>query len=191
MNYENPTLRSYQRNFLTNQFQRLTGKAGKFPTHDAELLASKYVGQLKDGTIELLDGLRPTKIPGVWQVYEKKSNVVLLYRTETLRKMLPSLCDEIPLSKGMAFSLTAPGETSDNLVDVALGPKIGDWQLGLRVTDGNPFSESSKQQNAVYVWIAVLTVAATCVLAWLLLTALRQTNETCSAEKRFGRDGFP
>lgn len=174
LDYENPLMHSYQRIFLMNEFQRLTGQAGKFPTLDAEMLAIKYVGHLKDGTIELLGGLRPTKIPGVWQVFEEKSNVVLLYRTETIRKTLLSLCDETPLPEGMAFSLTAPAETSNNLMDVALGRKIGDWQLGLRVTDGNPFNESSKHQNAVYVWIAALTVAATCVLAWLLLTALRR-----------------
>ena len=119
-------------------------------------------------------GLRRTKIPGVWQDYNKESKFALLYRTATIRKELLSLCDEIPSSKGIVFSVSDPGEASDNLMDVSLGPKIGEWQLGLRVTDGNPFSDSSKQQNAVYIWIAALTVATTCVLAWLLLAVLRR-----------------
>ena len=167
-------MNSFQRNFLMNEFQRLTGDSGNFPTHDAQSLAIEYVGQLEDGTIKLPGGLRQTKTPGLWQDYEKESKLVSLYRTETIRKSLLNLCDEIPLPEGMAFSVTAPGETSDHLVDVSLGKKVGQWHLSLQVTDGNPFSESSKQQNTVYVWIAALTVAATCVLAWLLLSALRQ-----------------
>lgn len=174
IDFEKRPMRTYQRNFLMNEYQRLTGESGKFPTHDAESLAIKYVGQLNDGTIKLPGGLRLTKIPGVWQDYRKGSKLASLYHTETVRKKLLSLCEEVPLSEGMAFSVTAPGETSDSLIDVSLGPKIGEWQLGLRVTDGNPFSESSKQQNAVYTWIAALTVAATCMLAWLLLAALRR-----------------
>ena len=174
LDYEKCPMGSYQRHFLMKEFQRLTGESGKFPTQAAESLAIEYVGQLKDGQIKLPGGLRLTKIAGVWQDYEKESKLVSLYRAETIQKNLLSLCNEIPLSEGMAFSVTAPSEKSNNLMDVSLGPKVGDWQLGLRVTDGNPFSDSSKQQNAVYVWIAALTVAATCVLAWLLLTALRR-----------------
>ena len=174
LDFEKYPMRSYQRNFLMNEFGRLTGESGKFPTHDAESLAIEYVGQLKDSQIKLPGGLRPTKIPGVWQDYKKQSKLASLYRTDTIRKSLLTLCEELPLSEGIAFSVMAPGETSGNLMDVSLGPEVGDWQLGLRVTGGNPFSDSSKQQNAVYVWIAALTVAATCVLAWLLLAALRR-----------------
>ena len=174
LDYEKCPMGSYQRHFLMKEFQRLTGESGKFPTQAAESLAIEYVGQLKDGQIKLPGGLRLTKVAGVWQDYEKESKLVSLYRTETIRKNLLNLCDEIPLSEGIAFSVMAPGETSGNLMDVSLGPEVGDWQLGLRVTDGNPFSDSSKQRNAVYVWIAALTVAATCVLAWLLLAALRR-----------------
>ena len=174
LDFEKHPMRSYQRNFLMNEFQRLTGESGKFPTQAAESLAIEYVGQLDDGKIKLPGGLRPTKLPDVWQDYEKESKLVSLYRAEAIQKNLLSLCEESPLSEGMTFSVTAPGETSNNLMDVSLGPKVGDWQLGLRVTNGNPFSDSSKQQNAVYVWIAALIVAATCVLAWLLLAALRR-----------------
>ena len=172
--FEKYPTRVYQRRFLINEFQRLTGQSGNFAAHDAESLAIEYVSQLKGGTVKLPGGLRRTKIPGVWQDYNKESKFALLYRTATIRKELLSLCDEIPSSKGIVFSVSDPGEASDNLMDVSLGPKIGEWQLGLRVTDGNPFSDSSKQQNAVYIWIAALTVATTCVLAWLLLAVLRR-----------------
>ena len=172
--FEKYPTRAYQRHFLINEFQRLTGQSGNFAAHDAESLAIEYVSQLKGGTVKLPGGLRRTKIPGVWQDYNKESKFALLYRTATIRKELLSLCDEIPSSKGIVFSVSDPGEASDNLMDVSLGPKIGEWQLGLRVTDGNPFSDSSKQQNAVYIWIAALTVATTCVLAWLLLAVLRR-----------------
>ena len=172
--FEKYPTRVYQRRFLINEFQRLTGQSGNFAAHDAESLAIEYVNQLKGGTVKLPGGLRRTKIPGVWQDYNKESKFALLYRTATIRKELLSLCDEIPSSKGIVFSVSDPGEASDNLMDVSLGPKIGEWQLGLRVTDGNPFSDSSKQQNAVYIWIAALTVATTCVLAWLLLAVLRR-----------------
>ena len=172
--FEKYPTRVYQRRFLINEFQRLTGQSGNFAAHDAESLAIECVSQLKGGTVKLPGGLRRTKIPGVWQDYNKESKFALLYRTATIRKELLSLCDEIPSSKGIVFSVSDPGEASDNLMDVSLGPKIGEWQLGLRVTDGNPFSDSSKQQNAVYIWIAALTVATTCVLAWLLLAVLRR-----------------
>ena len=167
-------LRSHERHFLMTEFERLTGQSGKFPTLDAESLAIKYVGQLKDGTAKLPSGLRATKTPGVWQHYEQDSKLVLLYRAETIRKNLLSFCESLPLPEGVAFKVAAPDETVDCLLDVSLGSKLGDWRLGLVTTEGNPFNESSKQRNAVYVWIAALTVAATCVSAWLLLAVLRR-----------------
>ena len=118
--------------------------------------------------------MRATKTPGVWQHYEQDSKLVLLYRAETIRKNLLSFCESLPLPEGVAFKVAAPDETVDCLLDVSLGSKLGDWRLGLVTTEGNPFNESSKQRNAVYVWIAALTVAATCVSAWLLLATLRR-----------------
>ena len=174
LEYDERPLRSHQRHFLMSEFERLTGRAGTFPTKDAEALAIQFVGLQSDGIVKLPSGLRPTSIPGVWQEFEEQQKLAALYRTETLEKKLLSLCEDHTLPAGVSFSVAPPRDLQDVLMDVSLGPELGDWKLGLRVTDGNPFNESSKHQNAVYVWIAALTVAATCVLAWLLMAALRQ-----------------
>ena len=174
LNYEKRPLRSHQRRFLMNEFQRLTGKSGNFPMRDAETLATQFADQLRDETVKLPSGLRPTSIPRVWQEFDDGEKLAFLCRAETIEKNLLSLCKDLPLPAGVNFSVAPPGDLQDNLMDVSLGPKLGEWKLGLNATDGDPFNESSQHQNAVYVWIAALTVAATCVLAWLLMAALRR-----------------
>ena len=174
LDYDEHPLRSHQRCFLMAEFQRLTGQAGNFPTKDAETLAIQFLSRLSDATVNLPPGLGPTSIPGVWQEHCEHKKLALLHRSETLEKNLLGLVEGHPLPAGVCFSVAPVGNMKDSLMDVSLGPKFGDWKLGLKATGGNPFDESSKHQNAVYVWIAALTVAATCVLAWLLLATLRR-----------------
>jgi signal transduction histidine kinase len=59
-------------------------------------------------------------------------------------------------------------------MDTPLGANLGRWRLGLLATAGDPFNETSQQRQAVHVWIAILVVAVTCVLAWLLAGILRR-----------------
>jgi len=80
----------------------------------------------------------------------------------------------LPLSSGVKFAVTLPEEAGRNLMDISLGEKLGPWRLSLAETDGDPFDELSQHRWAVHVWIAMLVVVTTFVMAWVLATALRR-----------------
>ena len=172
--YEKNPIRSRERNFLTKRYLDLTGESNGFPTYDSERLAIQYVGQLTDRNVKPPLGLRPTKLSDVWQHYEKGNKLATLYWTETVRKSMLGFSEDIRLPEGVALKIAPPDEAADYLVDVPLGAALGDWRLGIVATSGDRFNDSSNQHNSGYYWIGALTVAATCVSGWLLLTTLRQ-----------------
>jgi signal transduction histidine kinase len=174
LDYEESPMPSRERYFLTERYFELTGRSDEFPIYDAECLALQFVDQLNDANLKRLAGLRRAKISGVWQHCEKVGNVASLYRTETVRQNLLGHAKDFPVPEGVSVKVFAPDEVVDCLVEVSLGSEFSDWRLALVATGGDPFVESSNQRKAVYLWIAGVTVAATCVLGWLLLSMLRQ-----------------
>jgi hypothetical protein len=171
-NYQDSTLPSTQRRFLMMELQRLSPQPIEWATQAAEVLSAEAVA-VYDASF-LAPQLQPTSMPELWSYASRNGHMVGLVRTSTIRKQLLKLTDGLQLPSGVAFAICLPEETSQNLMDTPLGANLGRWRLGLLATAGDPFNETSQQRQAVHVWIAILVVAVTCVLAWLLAGILRR-----------------
>lgn len=171
-NYDDVTMTAAQRRFMMSQLPRSSDMPNVWPTRDAESLAAQAAAT-KD-IVKTDSRLQPTSLPDVWARASLGGRVIELYRTDTLRNTILRLAGGSPLPRGVALEVTSPSETSNALMNMAFGDDLGRWRLGLTMTDGNLFDEVSEQRRAVHLWIGLLVIAVTCVLAWMLASALRQ-----------------
>ncbi|MGB7325726.1 MAG: ATP-binding protein [Rubripirellula sp.] len=171
-NYDDVMMTSAQRQFLMTQVSRLSDRWIDWPMYGAEFLAAQAAAT--KGITQVDSRLQRSSLPGVWVRASAGGQVIELFRTETLRETLLQWAGGSPLSGGVAFTATAPTETSGNLLDTSLGDDLGRWRLGLTMTEGDLFDAVSQQRRAVHLWIGLLVIAVTCVLAWLLATSLKR-----------------
>jgi len=171
-NYQDDFLTTSQRRFLMEELRRFNPKEFKWPTQDAEKLAAEAVAAYDAGFTS--PQLQKTPLPELWSLASPDGRVVGLFRTATIRDQLLQLADSLPLPSGVIYTVTSPQETSQNLMEHTLGENLGGWRMGLLANSRDPFDETSQQRQAVHAWIALLVIAVTCVLAWLLANALRR-----------------
>ena len=167
--YDGNTLLAPQRRFLMSALQKFVAASVAWPTQDAEDLATAAIAVYEPSFTS--PRLRPTPLAGVWSCTSQDGRVVGLYETANLSAHLLKLTDGLALPKDTSLVVTGPQESSEALLDTSLGNSLAGWRLGL-VTEGNPFDVTSQERKAVHAWIALLVVAATCVLGWLLASAL-------------------
>ncbi len=160
-----------QRRFLMSALQELTSSPIDWPTQAAEELAAKAMSVYEPSFSA--SRLHPTQLAEVWSCASLDGHVVGLYRAESLPAHLLKLTNGLALPKNVSFAVTGPQESSEAMLDTWLGKSLAGWRLGL-VTEGDPFDETLQQRKAVHIWIALLVVAVTCVLGWLLASALRR-----------------
>lgn len=170
--YNEVTMTSAHRRFLMSQFPASTDRAKNWPTYQAEILAAQAAAT--EGITQVDSRLQPTSLADVWARTSASGQLIELYQTETLRRSLLQSAAGSPLPSGVTFVAAAPLEVSDHLVETSLGEALGRWRLGLSMTDGDLFDDVSKQRRAVHLWIGVLVLAVTCVLAWLLASTFHQ-----------------
>ena len=165
--------------------QELSSEPVAWPTQAAEELAAEAAAAPSSTASQL----QRTPVAEVWSCSSRDGRVTGLFRTATLRERLPALAAELSLPQGVRLVATAPQEPGEGLVvDTSLGSDLGGWRLGL-AAEGNPLDDSSQARKAVHAWIALLVVAATCVLGWLLASALRRRLRLGPIEERPRRNG--
>ncbi|QEG36495.1 sensor histidine kinase [Bythopirellula goksoeyrii] len=169
--YQQNTLLAPQRRFLMNALQELASEPLNWPTQPAEELAARAISIYEPSFAT--PRLHPTPLAGMWSCASQDGSVVGLYRAESLPEQILKLTNDLALPKGVSFVVSGPQESSEAILDTSLGKSLPGWRLGL-IADGNPFDETSKQRKAVHAWIALLVVAATCVLGWLLASTLQR-----------------
>ena len=168
--YENIEINSSQRRFLVNAMQ--SRALINSPTHNAEELAAKI--QFTSTPIAHdSETLRPMT-PDLWSRSSSDGNIVEIYHTETVARRLLENTKNLPLPNGLAFAIAAPREDADFLTVQSLGMELRGWRLGLVISQPDLFDATSKQRSAMHAWIALLIIAVTCVLAWMLSSAIRQ-----------------
>lgn len=174
--YGDPSLISSQRQFLMTQLQQWSPVQMTWPTQAAEKLATEVVAT--ESLARLTPGLQRLSLPDIWcnvapHPVPAQWRVVELYRTATLRKRLLALTDDLDLPRGVKFSVSAPEESLETLMDVSLGSDLGNWRLGLTLTTEDPFSDNARHRHAFHLWIALLIAVVTGILAWMLTHAVR------------------
>ena len=175
--YQSP-IKARQRCFLMNEVSKLMPQASEFPTHNAESIAVGYLEATSAKQRRSGGGqLKSTGVDGLWQQASPDARLTLLWSTDTINSRIKEICDEISLPKGAQWATITPGAESDSLADVSLAPTIGFWKLGITTDDNHQSVEGANSRTAVYVWITLLVVATTTVLAWLLSGVIRKRLE--------------
>ena len=175
--YKSP-IASRQRCFLMNELSKLMVEKPKFLTHAAEATAVAYLESTPAEARPSGDGqLRATSVDDLWQQVSPDKNLTALWSSETIGTRIEEICDEIPLPPGVRWATIKPGAESDCLVDVSLAPTLGSWKLGVATDHANESIDALESRTAVYVWITLLVVATTTVLAWILSGVVRKRLE--------------
>ena len=175
--YKRPIV-SRQRCFLMNEVIKLMSETPHFPTHAAEATAVRYLESTPVTQQQSSDNqLRTTLIDDLWRQASPDQSLTVLWKTETIGRRIGEICEEIPLPKGVRWTTTQTGGESSSLVDVSLGPTLGFWKLGVTTDHDYESVGGSKGRSAIYIWIALLVVATTTVLAWILSGVVRKRLE--------------
>ena len=175
--YQSP-IKAPQRCFLMNEVSKLMHQAPGFPTHNAESIAVSYlevtnVKQRRSGGGQL----KSTGVDGLWQQASPDGRLTLLWSTNTINSRIKDICNEIYLPTGAQWAAIEPGAENDSLADVSLAPTIGFWKLGITTDLNHQSLAGANSRTAVYVWITLLVVATTTVLAWILSGVVRKRLE--------------
>jgi signal transduction histidine kinase len=169
--YAQTRMPAAQRRFLMAQFQRLFPGEPPFPTLAAEQLAESC---LSAGVAAREPVLHPGVLEGVWEMGSPGGRVLLLHRTEELKKRGAFLLshDAMP---NVRLILSAPGEEPEDAMDtLPAGPALPGWRIALSLASPESFQSVSAQRTRIYIWIGVLCVAIVTVLMLLALGMVRR-----------------
>jgi signal transduction histidine kinase len=166
--YEAVAIPSAQRLFLMNELSELASDI-PFPTRDAERLAISVV---EANTVRLDAGLRPTTVPGVWQLASADQHVVALYRDDLLQNGMTTLLAQYG-SPAVRFGMIPPGGAPDD-ESVAAGPALPGWQISFVLSETSGGEDVASSRRAAYLWLGALAVGVMVTSAAGLARSVRR-----------------
>jgi signal transduction histidine kinase len=169
------TLRERGQQTLRERGQKTLRERGLETMLFAEELAARCVGQ-GVSIPRQHDALQPGPMPGVWQFASANGRVLALWRTETIVAQGALEIGRVPLPGETAIVIRPPNSESpagDVFNSLPAGGYLPDWQLTLSMIGGNASDAAANRRIAMYLWTAVLVIAAIALLAGLLLQILR------------------
>ncbi|MGD0522757.1 MAG: HAMP domain-containing sensor histidine kinase [Terracidiphilus sp.] len=173
LDYDDPALAAPQRRFLMHEVLRLFPDQSLSPMLAAEDLAARCLeaGPIRSGE----PALRPTALPGVWQLASARGRVVALHQTESLLARMHSGISAQLLPASVSLNLLPPGKEFERFfLSQPAGASLPGWRLALSLSDQRMFESAADQRIAAYVWIGLLVVAVVIVLAALALRLVRR-----------------
>jgi len=166
--YASSAMPSAQRRFLMRELQRLA-PGGEFKTLAAEDLAARFLEAHPAPAI--VEALRPSDLPGVWQVATPGKRALALFTTANLRAKLDAFSHEPALPTDARIEVIPPGEdaVSDaTLVTTPLGAQLPGWRLALSLDDRTLFDTAADKRVARYLWTGSIFIAAMSLLAFFV-----------------------
>ena len=173
LDYDDPALSASQRRFLMREAQRLFPDPTVAQMLAAEDLAARCLeaGPIRPGE----PALRPTALPGVWQLASTRGRVVALHQTEALLARMRSGVSAQLLPAGVSVTFLPPGKEFERFfLSQPAGASLPGWRLAPSLNDQRLFESAADQRIAAYVWIGLLVVAVVIVLAALALRLVRR-----------------
>ena len=154
IDYENPVLAAPQRRFVMKELQRLA-PGTKFPTLAAEELAAQMPPSIRNAD--------SGRIPGtdLWQCTTSNGRAVALFHEAALPGRLAPLLDS-------DVKLLPPGPEQPDMLLSVPAPGLPGWRMAMMLerAPGAPV--------AVYLWTALLVLAAMGVLTLLATRVVRR-----------------
>ena len=162
-----------QRLFLMNRLAELLPGAIDAQLLSAEDLAARFVAAHPKPA--RLVALQSSQLADVWQIATPDGRLLLLLKTETVVAQSASVVSETPLPDGVQISIVPPGQPQsvDELISIRAGLQLPGWRLLMNLTDVQ-IADSASHQQTIYVWISVLVVLFTSIVAVFLAISIRR-----------------
>lgn len=162
-----------QRLFLMNRLSELLPGAIDTQLLAAEDLAARFVAAHPKPA--RLVALQSSQLADVWQIATPDGRLLLLLKTETVVSQSANVVSETPLPDGVQISIVPPGrpQSVDELISIRAGMQLPGWRLSMDLTDAQ-IADSASHQQTIYVWISVLLVLFTSIVAVFLAILIRR-----------------
>jgi signal transduction histidine kinase len=161
-NYANP-MPSTQRLFLIDwlRAKEINPEYRKFATYAAERGAERVLSEGKAAPGSA--GLESSGLAGIWKLTSPSRRVIGLYSTEAVMRWTQQALGS-PGNRGGAFTLTAPGQTTETGYTWAeAGAQLRGWRIGIPIHPAD--DPGTRRRIATYSWIAFLAIATVAVLS--------------------------
>jgi signal transduction histidine kinase len=162
-----------QRLFLMNRMAELIPGSVDARVLAAEDLAARFVAAhpkpSRQGT------LQSSQLSDIWQMATPDGLLLLLLTTETVTAQSTSVASETQLPDGVQISIVPPGQAQsvDELISIRAGSQLPGWRLSMNLTDAQ-ITNSAAHQQTIYVWISVLVILFTSIVAIFLAISIRR-----------------
>ncbi len=172
-NYGAGQLPASQRLFLMNRMAELIPDSIDRRILAAEVLAARFVAAHPKPS--KLPTLQSSQLSDIWQMATPDGLLLLLLTTDTVTAQSASVARETQLPDGVQISIVPPGQPQsvDELISIRAGSQLPGWRLSMNLTDAQ-IANSASHQQAIYVWISVLVVLFTSIVAIFLAISIRR-----------------
>ncbi len=171
--YGEGRLPASQRLFVMNRMAELIPDSVDDRILAAEELASRFVAAHPKPSRQAT--LQSSQLSDVWQMATPDGLLLLLLTTKTVTTQSASVAKETELPEGVQISIVPPGHTQsvDELISIRAGSQLPGWRLSMNLTDAQ-ITNSALHQQTIYVWISVLVILFTSVVAVFLAISIRR-----------------
>lgn len=172
--YGDPCLSASQRCFLMQQLPPVAPGCPESPMLQAEILAADYLDYRRSNPPPAdRRRLRRSGFGDVWELAspDESAHVVALFREERIFKEMQSLIESELAISDVTVKLVAADALPTGPAALLRGPAgeyLPDWQLGLWLDDGDPFSAAADRRISGYLYSGILVVLAMVALAGLV-----------------------
>ena len=176
--YAGLALTSAQRRFLMESLTDLGWHGPAFPTLPAERLASEYLQSPQPAAAR--GEVRPTALPGIWQMDSYDGRLILLFKEDRLIADLSVAARLDEPFPGITTRLELPGRNQPGLgpgarsvpfLTLPASEHLPDWRLAVYL-DQDPFAASARRAQWAYFTVGVSTIAVIGLLAVALASYL-------------------
>jgi signal transduction histidine kinase len=139
----------------------------------AEDLAARFVAAHPKPA--RLVALQSSQLADVWQIATPDGRLLLLLKTETVTAQSAIVVSETRLPDSVQISIVPPGkpQSVDELISIRAGSQLPGWRLSMNLADAQ-IADSASHQQTIYVWISVLVVLFTSIVAVFLAISIRR-----------------
>jgi signal transduction histidine kinase len=162
-----------QRLFLMNRLTELLPGSVDGQLLAAEDLAARFVAAHPKPA--RLVALQSSQLADVWQIATPDGRLLLLLKTETVTAQSAIVVSETRLPDSVQISIVPPGkpQSVDELISIRAGSQLPGWRLSMNLADAQ-IADSASHQQTIYVWISVLVVLFTSIVAVFLAISIRR-----------------
>jgi signal transduction histidine kinase len=169
LDYSDPRLSASQRRFLIRELQKLFPTDAMFPWLSAEDMAAQYLDSVGMNLPE--PGVRPSPLPGLWQVTLSGGRVVMLHKPENLVARMERAA---ALPRELGLRIFTPAQNPHVLYSSPLGPNLHGWWIGVPATHRDAFDQATRQRAATHIWIGFLAIATVGLLGLVAVGLIRR-----------------